>query len=428
MIKRNIDELKSGGLKIVFKKIFTITRLIILLIPSVILLTIIYLIKPFLLVRFQPTISNRIGHFTIDLEIYVMEKKNKINIPKQNYLDLFFNYEICNYQLLKMWKKELIFLPRFILQPIYILNEIVSSFFPFFKIHNVYNSNKKSRDTYNLYEKTEPTLKFTQEEERLGQEYLAKFKIPKGSKFVTLVVRDSEYLKSLNNSKDWSYHDYRDQDLNSYILAIEEVVKRGYYVFRVGGALTSKHLNHPNPKIIDYTHSELRNGFLDIYLGAKCEFCISTATGFDGIARIFRRPIITISGYPATWQTHSSQELILIRPHLKIIENRNLKLNEILSPDIASIQHGKQYESKGIKLLDNSPEEIRDVVTEMIDRLEGKWKENTNDKKLQEEFWKKFKEMLSNILRNYDFVDPYSIRHGEIKAKVSTCFLRDNHF
>ena len=421
MIKRNINELKSGGLKIVIKKIFTITKLILLLIPSVVLLTIIYLIRPFLLVRFQPAISTRIGHFTADLELYICEKKNKINIPKQSYLDLFFNYEICNYQLSKMWKKELIFLPRFILQPIYVLNKAASSFFPFFKIHNI-NTTCGDRDVHNLYEKTEPSLKFTQEEERLGQEYLEKFKIPKGSKFVTLTVRDSEYLKSLNNSKDWSYHNYRDQDLNSYILAIEEVVKRGYYVFRVGGALNSKHLNHPNPKIIDYTHSELRNDFLDIYLGAKCEFCISTATGFDGIARIFRRPVITISGYPATFLTYSSKELILIRPHLKIIENRYLKLNEILSPDIASILHSKEYEAKGIKLLDNSPEEIRDVSIEMIDRLEGKWKENINDKKLQEEFWKKFKEMISNTKTKG------SVQHGVIKSKVSTCFLRDNYF
>jgi len=320
-----------------------------------------------------------------------------------------------------MWKKELIFMPRFILQPIYVLNKMVSSFFPFFKIHNI-NTTCGDRDVHNLYEKTEPSLKFTLEEERLGQEYLKKFKIPKGSKFVTLVVRDSEYLKSLNNSKDWSYHNYRDQDLNSYFLAIEEVAKRGYYVFRVGGSLNSKYLNHPNPKIIDYTHSELKNDFLDIYLGAKCEFCISTATGFDGIARIFRRPVITVSGYPATLLTYSSKELILIRPHLKIIENRNLKLNEILSPDIANILHSKEYEEKGIKLLDNPPEEIRDVVVEMIDRLEGKWKENINDKKLQEEFWKKFKEMISNIKTTS------TIKHGVIKSKISTCFLRNNYF
>jgi len=421
MIKKNIDEIKSGGLKIFFKKIFTISKLIVLLIPSAIFLIVIYLIRPFLLVRFQPTTSTRIGHFTSDLELYVCEKKNKINSPKQNYLDLFFNYEICNYQLLKMWKKELIFMPRFILQPIYVLNKMVSSFFPFFKIHNI-NTTCGDRDVHNLYEKTEPSLKFTLEEERLGQEYLKKFKIPKGSKFVTLVVRDSEYLKSLNNSKDWSYHNYRDQDLNSYFLAIEEVAKRGYYVFRVGGSLNSKYLNHPNPKIIDYTHSELKNDFLDIYLGAKCEFCISTATGFDGIARIFRRPVITVSGYPANLLTYSSKELILIRPHLKIIENRNLKLNEILSPDIANILHSKEYEEKGIKLLDNPPEEIRDVVVEMIDRLEGKWKENINDKKLQEEFWKKFKEMISNIKTTS------TIKHGVIKSKISTCFLRNNYF
>jgi hypothetical protein len=46
----------------------------------------------------------------------------------------------------------------------------------------------------------------------------------------------------------------------------------------------------------------------------------------------------------------------------------------------------KYRASQGIKFVDNTPEEINDVVIEMLDRLEGKLKYSDKDTELQERF------------------------------------------
>ena len=108
-LKKNISEIKKGGLFIFYKKIITVIRLIITLflcVTSIPILLIIYSINSKFLIRFQPLQSTRIGHFAGNTELYLCEKKMKINTPKQKYIDLFFCYELCNFQLYKMWKKK----------------------------------------------------------------------------------------------------------------------------------------------------------------------------------------------------------------------------------------------------------------------------------------------------------------------------------
>ena len=59
-----------------------------------------------------------------------------------------------------------------------------------------------------------------------------------------------------------------------------------------GVAHVNSTFNNGNPMIIDYANYGMRTEFLDIYLGAHCDFCISTSAGWDAIPLIFRRPIV----------------------------------------------------------------------------------------------------------------------------------------
>ena len=70
--------------------------------------------------------------------------------------------------------------------------------------------------------------------------------------------------------------------------------------------------------------------------------------------------------------------------------NQKLRLSEIVSSEIARGLTTESFKTKGIKLVENSPEEIRDVTLEMADRLEGTWISDENDEKLQDKFWKIF--------------------------------------
>ena len=130
-------------------------------------------------------------------------------------------------------------------------------------------------DVFNLIDKFAVHISFTSKEEFKGKEILKKNGIPENAKFVCMLVRDSAYLDRDKHFslREWKYHNFRDGDIDNYVLAAEELARRGYYIFRMGVKVL-KPLISSNPKIIDYANSEMRSDFMDIYLGAKCSFCI----------------------------------------------------------------------------------------------------------------------------------------------------------
>ena len=79
---------------------------------------------------------------------------------------------------------------------------------------------------------------------------------------------------------------------------------------------------------------------------------------------------------------------------------------------------GSIYEEKGVDFIDNTPEEIRDVVIEMAERLAGTWQAHPDDEALQQRFW----EIFPTDAVNANGV-PY---HGEIHSRYGTKFLRNN--
>ena len=69
------------------KKIIRLTLAIVYGLPLSIL---IIFIRKFLLIRFQSGMSERIGHFSTNFDLYLCEKKFNINRPKiKNYIDIF---------------------------------------------------------------------------------------------------------------------------------------------------------------------------------------------------------------------------------------------------------------------------------------------------------------------------------------------------
>ena len=73
------------------------------------------LISPIIVIRWHAIISSRIGHFAENLNIYLSEKKIGLHKLKGKIIfDLFyFGPAISNFQLAKMWKRQIVILPYF---------------------------------------------------------------------------------------------------------------------------------------------------------------------------------------------------------------------------------------------------------------------------------------------------------------------------
>ena len=62
------------------------------------------------------------------------------------------------------------------------------------------------------------------------------------------------------------------------------------------GSKVLKPMKSSDPKVFDYANSKMRSEFMDIYLGAKCTFCVSLGgAGFFGIPFVFPKPLCATS-------------------------------------------------------------------------------------------------------------------------------------
>jgi len=411
----------AGGRSVLFRKMKRTLHILIKLpfyILAVPLVLVFRLMRPWLLVRWGGLISSRIGHFAANTEMYLCERDAGINVPKQRYVDLFYmGGPICNQQLATMWKRILRVWPVWLLAPISRVNRLI----PGGGSHEIGDNTQGVLDVHNLLDKQEQHLFFTEEEEIRGKGTLRQMGITPQDKFVCLIVRDSLYISKEYPGSGWDsgYHSYRDTDIDNYQLAAETLAELGYFVFRMGYHV-KKPLRTNHPKVIDYATNGMRSDFMDIYLGAKCEFCISTGAGLDEIPEMLRRPIVYVNFVPlAGLHTFRKEFISLTKKHISKEVGRSLTLREIFSHGVGFCMHTSDYESKGIELIENTPEEIRDVVIEMANRLNGTWRPHEDDEALQRRFWEIFPT---------DAVDAYQGHplHGKIRARFGAHFLRDN--
>lgn len=285
--------------------------------------------------------------------------------------------------------------------------------------HQVGQNTQNDRDVHNLLDKYPANLSFTIEEENKGLSNLNAMGIPSGKLFVCFIVRDKEYLNNHITNYNWSYHNYRDCSIENFVLAAEALVDRGYYVIRMG-AVVGKAFPTDNPKIIDYAFNGMRTDFMDIYLGAKCSFCVTTGTGWDAVPLwLFRKPAVYTNIVPiGNLPTFSSNFISISKKHIEISTNLELSLSQIFSRGVGFCYFSRQYEDQNIRLVENTPEEICDVVLEMEDRISGKFITNQIYLELQSKFFKLFP---------INATDNRGVRlHGKNFASFGAKYLQNN--
>jgi putative glycosyltransferase (TIGR04372 family) len=397
-------------------------KIIIMVMLSTPFLLLVSAMRHFYLIRWSGLYSLRLGHFAANTELYCCERDNDINVPKIAHIDLFYlDSIVCNKQLAEMWRRKLSVVPRFVGVVLIGATVIISVFkknIPSLKMHLI-NTASRDRDVHNLIEKTTKHLTFTPAEEVEGQEWLKDNNIPANAKIVLLMVRDSEYMDKHISGHDWSASNFRDCDINNFVAAAEELANMGFYVFRMGYHVNYQ-LQSSHPLVIDYATNGMRNDFMDIYLASICTFVITTHFGAEApAAYCFRKPRVIVDACPTgVLSTWNSYDLLLTKHHFSQQNNRELSLSEIFSNDVGFCLETQCYIDKGIKLMENTPEEILEITMEMVQRLDGNWKAKDNDSNLQNKSWKIFP-VDTLTTRN----DPMQ---GEIKARFGADFLRNN--
>ena len=376
----------------------------ILSIVAIILVIIVRCLRPIKLIRFGSLRSERIGHFAANTELYLCKKDIELDDPKA--LDIFYHSSpISNHQLKIMWDRTL---------HIYRFARILDYYnkkIPGGKDHIIPWPEGGDRDIHNLFNRVPQHLNFTDKELEMGKDYLMKVGLKENDEFICFTARDPAYLNEISPQHDWSYHDYRNSEINNYITAIEVLANKDYYSFRMG-AKVSERIHTSNNKIIDYANNGDRTDFLDIFLSANCKFFISSPTGIDIVPKIFRRPVLHVNYLPIEYvHTWDSRDLFITKKLWLKDEKRLMTFYEIFESGIGKFLTSNQYRNFGIEIIENTDVEITDAVMEMEGRLNGTWSISAEEEKLQNKFWSIF---------------PKSELHGNISSRIGSKFLRDN--
>ena len=354
-----------------------------------------------ILVRFGTFWPPRIGHIGMNTECYLCEKDAGLH-PKRT-IDIWSLKAglpfVPSPYLMKMWRRSMLVDPTRFSSIVMLCNLM----FEGYEKHNA-EPKQSDRDIHNLLETMPPHLKFTRREEAKAKKIMRSWGIPEGAKWVCVIVRDNAYLPHL------SYHDYRDADIDNYLQAIYALANRGYYVFRMGKTVKND-LQIRHSRIFDYARNGMQSDFMSIYLGAKCEFTMSTSTGWDAIPQIFRKPICYTNFVPIEYLPTWQHSLAIWKHHEK--DGKRMSVPEICDIGAGLFMRADQFKEAGITLIENTPEEIREAAMEMADMVEG-----LSTPEPQEAFWRMFP-------RN---VSPYNGHplHGEkIRLRIGRQFLKD---
>ena len=220
----NLFNLMKLQIILKLKKLFFLFNILILSLVYLPIYIFIRLISFKILIRFGEIPASRIGHFAIEVEMYLCKKYSDkaINKKKIFVCDIFClgwdsNF-ISNHTLLKLFKKKILIISKYLIYPFIIISRT-----PVGSVnHLIKLSSNGDRDIFNLLKKNERNLYFSEKELTEGRNFLKEVcKGEENPKFVVLIVRDKAYLNSIYKHKDWSYHDYRDCNIENYIESCE---------------------------------------------------------------------------------------------------------------------------------------------------------------------------------------------------------------
>ena len=383
--------------------------LIFLLSPFLIFIV---LIKPIVLIRFGNLGCERIGRF-FDAEVYLLFSKFKKKRVKS--FDIWVTGDfISNKQLLIILKRKFLVIQKLFI--FYRVLELLSKYI------NIYSEHIITLDhifkNYSLLYKHPIQLNLTKQEINKGELILKQFGIPKHAKIVCVTSRDNLYLRRTHSSVDFSYHNYRNSNVNNYIPAIKALIKKNFYVVRMG-KIAAKRLDIKSSKFVDYPFHPLKSDFMDFFFAYKCYFWICSNTGLDGVARVFRKPLLDLNMAPLTGLKVASKKALLCLKIHKNYNNKKLSLNDIFDSGVGNSYRSEEFRRNKIKLHELNANQIKDIALEMTKLMKDSWKiKNKNDLKLQKKFEKLYLSKINQIDPEY--------KHKKVNALYSLVFLKKN--
>jgi putative glycosyltransferase (TIGR04372 family) len=193
--------------------------------------------------------------------------------------------------------------------------------------------------------------------------YFRNWKKNKGiqKKFICVFSRNNSYYKK---EYQGSREGTRNSKFSDLIPTIQMIRDLGYDVVRVGrdhGEVS----NHKNTKdlFFDFDLFDERNKLIDLMLIKNCALFLTANSGINALAYIFQKRILYHNMFPCGMRPHFKNCTYIMKKYQN--DNKLIKYTDI--PKKLLLQEDNLIlKEMNFELMDNSPEEIKDFVSNQL--------------------------------------------------------------
>ena len=372
-------------------------RNIIAIILGAVIIFFFSILNVFFNIRFGVIYTTRVGHLCSNIDSYLSSRK-------KNEIAIFGTQRtIANYVIFNSWKSS----KRIYFSKIGLLGDFfLKRFFPDHKMLIKWNELYPNYSFFMLKRKNIKIKKIK------NINIIGTFNQKKP--FICFHNRDDAYLKSIGGGRDPNDHYYRDYKFSDYNNAINFVTKKKIQAVRIG-RVTNEKFEIRNKQYNDYSNKN-SNDKTDIFLIKNCEFLVASATGLSNIASVFRKKTLFVNHIPFNLREmylYTPRSLFIPKKLFLIKEKRFLKFHEIESLKY-NIHEKKFFEKRGLKVINNTLNEINMATQEMLQNYKKKEVDLYNTE-LQNKFWSSLEDQKAVKI----------IRH-KLKFNICNSFLLKN--
>ena len=325
-----------------------------------------------------------IGHLAADIDTFIKEQRLGLLPVRRRFITASPKF-VANQHLLEYWRR---FVPvvsdplgAFVLELMsrrWVMCEDLTRYFSrYFGTQEIYRINR-------LWGERAPILQLSEDDKVWGGSELQRLGLNEGQWFVCVHVREGSYIP-----KNEAIQAHRNSNIMNAIPAMQEIVRRGGVCIRMGDPGMTPLPSIPG--VIDYAHHSLKSERLDVVLCVQARFFLGCTSGLSFISTTFGVPVAHANMIPV--EALGIRHCDLSMPKLLWSESqgRYLNFDEIMSSKAGGYYFTHQYQQAGIRVEENNPEDIMDLVIEMLDRLEGLFIETKEDAQLHEAYRSLFK-------------------------------------
>jgi putative glycosyltransferase (TIGR04372 family) len=242
----------------------------------------------------------------------------------------------------------------------------------------------RSQDKYVRWNAGKPTLSFTTAETKKGMRLNKDLALIEEKPYVCFAIPSSKYRELVDVKQSVGSLVSNDlmttiPEISSYFPLIDDLTSKDISVVRMGIHEKFRLPDNLGDLVHDYAFSN-QSAFGDVWLAANCKYFATAATGAWWLGAIFGKPTVATDTY-VLGGTYGVNDLFI--PQLCWLVHKDRYATFEWMADnymwaLDSDRLGREY-----SIVHNTSQQILDVNSEMLQRLEGTWHGTDEDLELQ---------------------------------------------